>query len=131
MYTGVLLHHIAEKENTWVRAHSTLRQLFQLMHKNKKGVVVVLKGRKPVGILTERDLIRLLYSVWANEKALSRFGRKIIDKPVTELVSSKRWNDIYSTLIERNKIEDVRFKKDNFIYEVSGFYLPLEELGLL
>ena len=64
--------------------------------------------------------------VWANDKVLSRFGREIIDEPVTRLVPSQRWHDIYRTLIEQNKIEDVRFKKDKCIYEFSGFYLPLD-----
>ncbi len=64
--------------------------------------------------------------VWANDKVLSRFGREIIDEPVTQLVPSQRWHDIYRTLIEQNKIEDVRFKKDKCIFEFSGFYLPLD-----
>lgn len=65
--------------------------------------------------------------VWANEKVLTRFGRKIIDKPVTELVPANKWKDIYSTLIEQSRVEDIRFKKDEFIYEFSGFYLPLDK----
>ncbi|MEE9401824.1 MAG: diguanylate cyclase [Desulfobacteria bacterium] len=64
--------------------------------------------------------------VWANDKVLSRFGREIIDEPVTQLVPSQRWHDICRTLREQNKIEDVRFKKDKCIYEFSGFYLPLD-----
>jgi len=61
MGTGnVFLHDLAEKEDMWVDTYSTLRQLFQLMQNNEKGVVVVLKGEKPVGILTERDVVRLL-----------------------------------------------------------------------
>ena len=65
--------------------------------------------------------------VWANEKVLTRFGRKIIDKSVTELVPSNKWKDIYSTLIEQSRVEDIRFKKDECIYEFSGFYLPLDK----
>jgi len=64
--------------------------------------------------------------VWANQKVLSIFGRQIIDRPVTHLVPLEKWNDIYTALIEQNKIEDVRFKKDNCLYKFSGFYLPLD-----
>jgi diguanylate cyclase (GGDEF)-like protein len=64
--------------------------------------------------------------VWANEKVLSRFGKEIIDKPVTRLVPPQRWRDIRRTLMEQNKIEDIRFKKDKCVYEVSGFYLPVD-----
>jgi diguanylate cyclase (GGDEF)-like protein len=64
--------------------------------------------------------------VWANEKVLSRFGKEIIDKPVTRLVPPQRWRDIRRTLMEQNKIEDIRFKKDKCVYEFSGFYLPVD-----
>jgi diguanylate cyclase (GGDEF)-like protein len=40
-------------------------------------------------------------------------------------VPLEKWNNIYNALIDQNKTEDVRFKKDNCLYELSGFYLPL------
>ncbi|MDY6990601.1 MAG: diguanylate cyclase [Thermodesulfobacteriota bacterium] len=64
--------------------------------------------------------------VWANEKVVSVFGRQIIDRPVTDLVPWEKWRDIYPALIEQNKIEEVRFKRDHSLYEFSGFYLPLD-----
>ena len=46
MGTGnIFLHDLAEKADMWVDTYSTLRQLFQLMQKNEKGVVVVLKEK--------------------------------------------------------------------------------------
>ncbi|MBW1743898.1 MAG: diguanylate cyclase [Deltaproteobacteria bacterium] len=65
--------------------------------------------------------------VWANEKVLTKFGRRIIDRPVTELVPLKKWKDIYRDLLERNKVEDIRFKKDDSTYEFSGFYLSMDK----
>lgn len=64
--------------------------------------------------------------VWANDKVLSKFGKEIIDNPVTQSVPAQRWHDIYRTLMEQNKTEDVRFKKDNSIYEFSRFYLRVD-----
>jgi diguanylate cyclase (GGDEF)-like protein len=64
--------------------------------------------------------------VWANDKVLSRFGKEIIDKSVTQLVPSERWHDICRTLMEQGKVEDVRFKKDKCVYEFSGLYLPVD-----
>jgi diguanylate cyclase (GGDEF)-like protein len=64
--------------------------------------------------------------VWANEKALGRFGNGIIDKDVTEFIPAETWLKIYADLSQNGKVEDVRFKKDNAIYEFSGFYLRLE-----
>lgn len=82
----------------------------------------------PVMLFEVIDTGSELLVVWANEKVLSRFGRKIIDKPVTELVPAQEWNDIYHVLMEQNKIEDVRFKKDNCIFEFSGIYLPIDKI---
>ena len=65
--------------------------------------------------------------VWANEKVLSRFGSQIIDRSITELVPEKRWREIYNAVILKNKVEDVRFKKDRSTYELSGFYLPMDK----
>jgi diguanylate cyclase (GGDEF)-like protein len=65
--------------------------------------------------------------VWANEKVLSRFGKQIIDQPITELVPSEKWRDIYDVLINQKKVEDVRFKRLESTYEFSGFYLPLDK----
>jgi diguanylate cyclase (GGDEF)-like protein len=65
--------------------------------------------------------------VWANEKVLSRFGKTIIDQPMTELVPPEKWRDIYDVLIDQKKVEDVRFKRLESTYEFSGFYLPLDK----
>jgi len=65
--------------------------------------------------------------VWANEKALGRFGSEIIDKEVAEFIPGETWQKIFTALTQDGKIEDVRFKKDNSIFEFSGFYLQLDK----
>ena len=51
MDTGnILLGDIASKKNIGIPYNSTFKQAFQVMHKNGKGVVVVLDKHKPVGI---------------------------------------------------------------------------------
>jgi diguanylate cyclase (GGDEF)-like protein len=61
--------------------------------------------------------------IWANERAISKFGEKILDNPVTDFIPSDRWSSIYETLLADGKTEDVKFKKDDNIYELSGFYV--------
>jgi diguanylate cyclase (GGDEF)-like protein len=61
--------------------------------------------------------------VWGNEKLLNRFGREIVGKPVTDLVPQKTWEEIFGFLQEQDKIDDVRFKKDDSVYECSGFHM--------
>lgn len=64
--------------------------------------------------------------LWANEKVMSRFGRQIIAKPVTELIPETNWHEIYDTLSRLSKIENVKFKKDGRDYEISGFFISTE-----
>jgi diguanylate cyclase (GGDEF)-like protein len=61
--------------------------------------------------------------IWANERALRTFGEKILDSPVTDFIPSDRWSSMHETLLADGKTEDVKFKKDNNIYELSGFYV--------
>jgi diguanylate cyclase (GGDEF)-like protein len=61
--------------------------------------------------------------IWANERAISKFGEQILDNPVTDFIPSERWSAIYETLLKDGKTEDVKFKKDDNIYELSGFYV--------
>lgn len=65
--------------------------------------------------------------VWANEKALGRFGNEIIDKEVSEFIPDETWRKMFNALTQDGKIEDVRFKKDNSIFEFSGFYMHLDK----
>lgn len=61
--------------------------------------------------------------IWANERALRMFGEEILDNPVTDFIPSDRWSSIYETLLIDGKTEDVKFKKDDNIFELSGFYV--------
>lgn len=63
------LKGIAKKDNMYVQSDAALADLINLMNENQKGVVVILKDEKPVGILTERDVVEFLYnSADLNEK---------------------------------------------------------------
>ncbi len=65
--------------------------------------------------------------IWANEKVLSTFGENILDTPITELIPQAKWDEIYSHMLEKGKVGDVRFKTAGRTYEFSGFYLPLQK----
>ncbi|MDA8121160.1 MAG: diguanylate cyclase [Deltaproteobacteria bacterium] len=67
--------------------------------------------------------------LWTNDAVASRFGREVVGKPVYELIPKKRWDEIISTLVRQKKVDNVRFKKDDRIYECSGFYMPLDRVS--
>jgi diguanylate cyclase (GGDEF)-like protein len=61
--------------------------------------------------------------IWANDKALNKFGSDMLDKPVNSFFPSETWDNIYSTLKKLNKIDHIKLKKDDRIYELSGFFV--------
>ena len=67
--------------------------------------------------------------VWANDKAIDMFGKNIIDKPIVNLLPKKNWENIYKTLNTLNKIENIKLKKGDRIYELSGFFLKTDGGG--
>ncbi len=54
--------NVAIKENISLSKESSIRDVVELMDRNREGVVVLLDDRKPVGIITERDLVPLFAS---------------------------------------------------------------------
>jgi len=64
--------------------------------------------------------------IWANEKALNRFGAGIINLPITDLIQTDKWSTIYKNLCDLNKVENIKIKHDEYIYEISGFFIKPE-----
>ncbi len=61
--------------------------------------------------------------IWANAKVINKFGREILDKPITSFLPSETWCRIYTSLASSKSIEHVKLKKDERIYDVSGFFI--------
>ncbi len=61
--------------------------------------------------------------IWANEGVTNRFGKDIIDKPVTKLIPQNSWEKINTTLKLRGRIEDVKIQTEHGIFELSGYFL--------
>lgn len=64
--------------------------------------------------------------IWANERALSRFGRDILDKNVSDFIPREAWENINPSLRNLKKLENVRLKKDGSIFELSGCFIQTE-----
>ncbi|HEX9861109.1 MAG TPA: CBS domain-containing protein, partial [Nitrospirota bacterium] len=73
---GVHIKDIASGENTHITGSASLRRLIELMNANGKGVVVVVEDGKPVGIVTERDIVDLLYRGTDLNEEAGRYARK-------------------------------------------------------
>jgi len=76
---NLLLKNVAQKENLSIQSNASLKELVDLMNVNRKGVVVVLEGEKPAGILTERDVVMLLYrNIDLNEKVAKHAMKSLV-----------------------------------------------------
>ncbi len=140
-----------------------LTEVVEVMNKkNTRGMVVVNENEEALTMVTIRDVVGNLegdYSrfierkfrnaravlnmlpemflevtdtgveqliVWANDNVLSRFGDDILDRNVNSFIPQENWDMIYSTLNKLHKIENIKLKKDDRIYELSGFYSGAE-----
>lgn len=56
----VLLREIARAEGMAAPVDASFRDLIRMMERNGQGVVALVEGKAPVGILTERDVVELL-----------------------------------------------------------------------
>ncbi|MEW6599357.1 MAG: GGDEF domain-containing protein [Nitrospirota bacterium] len=77
----------------------------------------------PEMLIEVTDTGREQLIIWVNDKVTSRFGNAIIDKPVTSFLPRETWNNIYTSLVKLGKIEHIKLKKDESIYELSGFFI--------
>ncbi len=77
----------------------------------------------PEMLIEVTDTGREQLIIWVNDKVLSTFGREILDKPVTGLLPPETWNNIHSTLSTLGKIEHIKLKIKDRIYELSGCFI--------
>jgi len=72
---GVLLVRDVMTENVrTVRPNSTITEVVRKMNKFEVGSVVVVEGEKPVGIITERDILRRVLEVTLAPEAMKAKG---------------------------------------------------------
>ncbi len=61
--------------------------------------------------------------IWVNDKVASKFGRELLDKPITNFLPPDTWMSIYTTLKSLGKIDHIKMKIDDKIYELSGYFI--------
>ena len=71
-----LLQNIVRRDGMSLPIDSTFQQLLALMSHNTNGVAVILKGEKPVAIITERDVVRMMYQKIDPAESIHPFVKK-------------------------------------------------------
>jgi diguanylate cyclase (GGDEF)-like protein len=67
--------------------------------------------------------------IWANEKALNKFGWQILDKSVTDFIPVESWKQINRAIHTLRKIENIMFKKEKEVFELSGFFMNVDSVN--
>jgi CBS domain-containing protein len=79
---GALLVRDVMSENVrTVRSNSTITEAVRKMNKFEIGSVVVVEGDRPIGIITERDILRRVLEVTMGAEAMK--AKEIMSSPLT------------------------------------------------
>jgi len=92
--TDLQLSEVMERNVNTVEVNSTVPELIEKIQKNPSSVVVVIEKTIPVGIFTERDLVRLFHSK-VTENLLVK---EIMSKPVASVSASLSFRSAYIQL---------------------------------
>ena len=95
---NITLDDIRYNEKVSIPAGASLKKTVHLMSQNEHGVVVILEGKKPVGIMTERDVVRLLYS----EVDLSLSVDQFMTRPLIMANGSRTIGYALNLMLENN-----------------------------
>jgi CBS domain-containing protein len=83
MASIILVRDIMSKEVKVVRPDTTVKEVVATMNKFDIGSIIVVQGERPVGIITERDILRRLVEPCLAPETLT--ARHIMTSPVTTI----------------------------------------------
>lgn len=126
---NLLLKNIAATENLSAQGNMSLRDVTNLMTENGKGVVIILQADQAVGILTERDVVDLLYKGFELDERADRFALKTLvttrgDRTVGHALNLTIENDIRRVIVtdESGAFLGVVTQQDLLKYLEEDFY---------
>jgi len=98
----VLVRDVMSKEVKVVRPDTSIKEVVATMNKFSIGSIIVVQGDRPVGIITERDILRRLVEPCLAPEALT--ARQIMTSPVLTISETA---DIEETakLMARKKVK--------------------------
>jgi CBS domain-containing protein len=83
-----------------VRPNSTILEVVRKMNKFDVGSVVVVEGDRPVGIITERDILRRVLEVTLAPEALK--AKEIMSSPLVTISDNATVEEAARVMAERN-----------------------------
>ena len=98
----VLVRDVMSKDVRVVRPDSSVKEVVATMNKFDIGSIIVVQGKRPVGIITERDILRRIVQPCLAPETLT--ARQVMTSPVltiTEMASI----DEAATLMAKKKVK--------------------------
>ena len=74
------VNRIMVKDPITINPEASVREAARMMRDKEIGSVIIVNGKKPIGILTERDIVRRITAVGLNPEILT--VEKVCSKPV-------------------------------------------------
>ncbi|MEA3290244.1 MAG: CBS domain-containing protein [Campylobacterota bacterium] len=108
----MLISNVIKRENYCIDKNASINDVTELMSKNNDGFIVFIEDKKPIGILTERDLVTYIIS----ENDYSKKAYQYAQKNIITFQDTRTIDYIVSSLLEfeiRRVI--VVDRKDNFV----------------
>jgi CBS domain-containing protein len=105
----LLVREIMIENVRTVRPNSTVTEIVRKMNKFEIGSVVVVEGEKPVGIVTERDILRRVLEVTLASEALK--AKEIMSAPLITVSDQSTVDEAARIMIDK------RIKKMPVVHE--------------
>ncbi|MEE9459805.1 MAG: CBS domain-containing protein [Candidatus Bathyarchaeia archaeon] len=92
-----------------VRPNSTINEVVRKMNKFEIGSIIVTDGEKPVGIITERDILRRVLEVTMASEAMK--AKEIMSSPILT-IESQATTEEAATLMNSKRIKKIPVLED-------------------
>ena len=109
MDSGLLVRDVMSKNVKTVRPNSTINEVVRKMNKFEIGSIIVADGEKPVGIITERDILRRVLEVTVASEAMK--AKEIMSSPILT-IESQATTEEAATLMNSKRIKKIPVLED-------------------
>jgi CBS domain-containing protein len=96
----VLVRDVMSKDVKVVRPDTTIKEVVATMNKFSIGSIIVVQGDRPVGIITERDILRRLVEPCLAPEALT--ARQIMTSPVFTISETANIEETAKLMARKN-----------------------------
>ncbi|TRO57555.1 CBS domain-containing protein [Candidatus Bathyarchaeota archaeon] len=109
MDSGLLVRDVMSKNVKTARPNSTINEVVRKMNKFEIGSIIVADNEKPVGIITERDILRRVLEVTVASEAMK--AKEIMSSPIIT-IDSQATTEEAATLMNSKRIKKIPALED-------------------